>query len=384
MLAWLAVPACTPPIQGEPCGDVFDPDTIPELHVELDPGVWEALLEDYTRWEERWQRGEEVKPYHPVRRLAFQCQVVFDAYVRLKGNPCCSWGPPKMQFAFRFDHFRDDGRLQGLRKIALDAPYYDPSLLRERASYRLFEQIGQPTSRVNHVRLYIDGTYYGLYANVEPLDRSWLRRHYDGEDAEGVRWKLDYLRAEMRPRPEDAPPEAHERWDALMAARTVEELDALLDLPTSMGSWAAEALVNQSDGYAAGGVNFVVYDHPRYGFQVLPWDLDNGWDRWPPGVSPLAHPGDFAPTAPFAILMADPQRREAFRAVLTERHARADPEALVEEVRRWAAMIRPSLEEEPLRPFTMEEHDAAVDALVDAIRARHAFLADWLADPTNR
>lgn len=374
----LLLGACKAPrVKGEPCGDPFDTDGVQTLSIEIAEEEWEALQTEYLGWEARRTAGLEIKPYHPVERLDYQCQTVFDAHVRLKGNPCCSWDDAKMQFTFKFNEEDHGNRFMGLRKIALDAPYYDPSLLRERVAYSALEDMGQHASRVNHVELVVNGVPYGVYANVEVLDREWLQDRMTEADAEGTLWKLDYLDARMEPRTNEDTAD-YGRWSAHLDATTLEELDVYMDLDASIDGWSAEVLVNQADGYWVGGVNFFVYDHPRLGFQVLPWDLDNTWDRWPPNVAPTTRSGSFGPTAPMQLVLDDPAWSEIYVDRVAERHALLDPELLVERLDAWEEELRPYVEADPSRPYSLEAHDEAVAAVRTSIRERHAWLGEWL------
>lgn len=380
--------ACKPPTAtsptpstpiGDPCGDVFEQGSVPEMNIQLSDDVIAALEDDYLLWEERQSRREDVKPYHPVERFEYQCQTVFDAQIRLKGNPCCSWDGEKAQYTIAFNQTSRGGGFQGLRKIALDAPFYDPSLLRERAAYSAFEDMGQDASQVNHVRLNINGEYYGVYANIEVMDKEWLQRRMERDDAEGTLWKLNYVQARMEPKTNEETADLG-RWDDLMAAETLADLTPLMDIQTSIESWAAETLVNQSDGYWVGGVNFYIYDHPRFGFQVLPWDLDNAYDRWPPNVAPTSRSGSFYPTDSMNIVLDNAPLRQAYIDTVARRHARIDPDVIVERIETWDTEIRPALEEDPSRPYSMEEHDETVRALKTAVRERHNWLGRWLDD----
>lgn len=376
-LALLVLAGCSSPrVVGEACGDPFDTEEVTTLSIEITEEQWAGLEDEYLNWEDRRSAGLEAKPYHPVERLDYQCQTVFDAYIRLKGNPCCSWDDAKMQFTFKFNELNKSNRFMGLRKIALDAPFYDPSLLRERSAYAAFEDFGQNASRVSHVQLVVNGEPYGVYANVEVLDREWLQDRMSEADAEGTLWKLDYLDARMEPRTNEDSAD-HGRWSGHLAASTLEELDAYMDIDGSIDGWSAETIVNQSDGYAIGGVNFYVYDHPRLGFQVLPWDLDNTWDRWPTDTDPDHRPGSYPPTAPMDLVMEDPGWREVWIDRIKTRNAMLDPRDLVDRLDAWADQVHPFVEADPHRPYTLEEHEEAVDSLRSAIRERHAFLESW-------
>jgi hypothetical protein len=49
------------------------------------------------------------------------------------------------------------------------------------------KQRGVQYSCVNHARLDVNGEYYGMYANVERVDREYPERHFD--DPDGNLWK---------------------------------------------------------------------------------------------------------------------------------------------------------------------------------------------------
>ena len=53
-----------------------------------------------------------------------------------------------------------------------------------------------------------------------------------------------------------------------------------MDIPGSLTSWAAEALINDSDGYYGGSHNFCLYDQGAAGFIFLPQDTDSTWTGW--------------------------------------------------------------------------------------------------------
>ncbi len=79
------------------------------------------------------------------------------AAVRLRGNPGFSWLGPKMQFVISFNEDDPDGRFMGLRKISLDASWYEPTLLRDRLAYTWLRSIGVPASCTNNAQLLING-----------------------------------------------------------------------------------------------------------------------------------------------------------------------------------------------------------------------------------
>ena len=62
------------------------------------------------------------------------------------------------------------------------------------------------------------------------------------------------------------------------AAKDLASLSAIVDIQDSLTSWAAEALLNDSDGYYGGSHNFYLYDQGTAGYVFLSADLDSTLD----------------------------------------------------------------------------------------------------------
>ena len=120
-----------------------------------------------------------------------------------------------MQFIVSFNETDPNGRNQGLRKLVFDAPWYDRTLMHERLAFPIFEARGLPYSCVNSTRLNINGAYYGLFTNVERLDKEY--RNVTSKLRSGRRQPVT-RRVELKPKRRD-----HDRSDieALRAATTV-------------------------------------------------------------------------------------------------------------------------------------------------------------------
>ena len=151
------------------CPDFYDPDQLVTFELEISDTVWSELQSDC------WNG---VHPYHPVT-FGYDGERV-EAQVRLKGN--WSWSCDKYQFVVSFNEEDSAARFRGVRKIMLDAPWYDHTLLHERLAFPLFEARGLPYSCANSARLMINGEYYGIYANIERIDHEYLERNYENPD----------------------------------------------------------------------------------------------------------------------------------------------------------------------------------------------------------
>jgi hypothetical protein len=354
------------------CPEIYDQDTLPELDLSFASADLEGLRADCTNG---------VQRYRPVT-FTYAGESVA-AMARLKGN--WSWSCEKLQFVVSFNEEDPDARFHGLRKIMLDAPWYDHTLMHERLANPLFQSLGLPYSCVNNARVSIDGAYYGLYSNVERIDHEYLERHFEESDG-----NLYQGGSELKTN-EDIGDTS--RLQALQAATTVEELETLVDLDQAVAEWAAEAMIPAMDNYWAGvEINYYLYDHPSRGFVYLPYDLDisfgdsaytDGSLIWPDTLTtdPITyeHYG-WRKEALFQIVLADTYWCERFVEELVLARAAYDPTAMTAQLDTWDDQIADALAEDNNKTFTNTKHRQAVSALRAFLPARAAYVDAWLAD----
>src|SRR5262249_13624676 len=144
--------------------------------------------------------------------------------------------------------------------LTLNNMVEDPSFLAERLAYDVFRSLGLPAPRCNSALVYVNGQFYGVYANVEAVDKPFLRRWFpdDGGNLyeEGQR---DFVAGAEGAFDLETNETANDRSDlrglidALARASGENLLSALaphLDVPRYLQFTAAEAAVNQWDMYA--------------------------------------------------------------------------------------------------------------------------------------
>lgn len=95
---------------------------------------------------------------------------------RLRGNT--SRNSRKKSFKISFNEYVSGRNYQGVKKINLNGEHNDPTLIREKLFYDIWQKAGLAERRTSFVRLYINGAYYGLYTNLEEFDKDWLQRVY--------------------------------------------------------------------------------------------------------------------------------------------------------------------------------------------------------------
>ena len=107
---------------------------------------------------------------------------------RLRGNT--SREAAKKSFKVSFNTFVSGREFYGVDKLNLNGEHNDPSIIRSKLCFDHYQTIGMKASRANHVEVYINGQYYGLYISVEHIDDEFLNKNF-GDDT-GNLWKCLY------------------------------------------------------------------------------------------------------------------------------------------------------------------------------------------------
>lgn len=377
-----------PPDVAENCPPMFAQDTYPEYHIEISDSEWASMNDEFIHRVEREAAMQETESYHPVTfRYGKDGEPVPDVLIRLKGST--SWlqtiqadANPKMQFVIAFNEVNPDRRFMGVRKVELDMPRTDETFLRQRLALYALRRLDQPAQCANHAKLYINGEYYGLYTNLERMDKEFLQVRF-GEADDGDLWKGGRIIKTN---------EDTFSWDRIDRfwhdVTTPDQMAELVDMDAALKEWAAEAMIGDADGYYNGRANFYLYDHPTRGFVWIPQDLDTVFARdfLPPDASPIW------PTcmgrwekdwAHFLLTMADPIWQDRYVEALRGARAKFDVAALQERVDRWSVQVMSAGERDPHRPFSTEFSAVQTEDARLYLEQRAAYVDTWLACRDN-
>ena len=97
--------------------------------------------------------------------------------IRYKGYSSVNITQIKNPFNIKLDYKIDDQEHQGFNKIKLSNVIHDPTFIREALSYQIARKY-MPASQANFVNLYINDTLWGLFSNVEAVNKDFLSNHY--------------------------------------------------------------------------------------------------------------------------------------------------------------------------------------------------------------
>lgn len=207
----------------------------------------------------------------------------------------------KLGLRVDFNKYASGQRFAGLKALVLDNLWQDASLVRERVAMDLYERMGIAPPREVFVRVFINGTYEGLYALTEEVGGQFLTRTgHDNDLMFEYKWVTDYrgqdLGSEIEPYQPLFEIRTHEStapdvaWaplrDLFNASSTYTgeawraRVESLLDLRQLLTYVAVETFTSDNDGMLgyAGMNNFYIH-RPLDGtqHQVVPWDKDQAF-----------------------------------------------------------------------------------------------------------
>jgi len=365
------------------CSDLFDAATLVDYSFDISADEWAKIDYEFRNRDALKAAGIDYKPYHPIV-FHYGGETVTDAMVRLKGDS--SWvitvrddgDKAKMQFVVSFEEVNPAGKFHGVSKIVLDMPSSDPTFLQERLGFTTMAEIfGLPAPCANSARVTINGQYYGLYVSEEHVGGGYIRRVFPEAPA-GDLWEGGWSPKTNEAMPNDA------KIDAFWAAHDVASMSAVVDMQYSVTEWAAEALLNDADGYYGGAHNFYLYDYADKGYRWLLDDADAtfGWIGrsdtspiyWWAGRGTTQDAGQH-----YLIVMADPTWRANYIAALRQLLALWDVGRVQGWVDAFSAQIEDSVEHDPHRLDTMDQHRAAVAEMKQTVADRPNYIARFLA-----
>lgn len=140
----------------------------------------------WTQLEDNYDTENYVKA-----TLSYKDETLHDVGVQFKGNTSytrLSDDAEKMSFSIKTDLFVDDQDLDGYSNINLNNAYEDPSTMRE-VIYAHLCRNHIPAPQANFVELYINGEYWGPYANVQQVNKDLLEEWFFSND--GARFRAD-------------------------------------------------------------------------------------------------------------------------------------------------------------------------------------------------
>lgn len=266
-------------------------------------------------------------------------EAVEDVGFRLRGNTSrISW---KKSFKLSFNGFVPGREFYDVDKMNLNGEHNDPSIIRSKLCWDIYQDIGMTASRAAYAAVYINEAYFGLYISIEHYDDEFLARHF--ADDSGNLWKCNYM-ARLNYLGDD--PEAYKFTDNgrrvyelktneaeddysqlarlidvlnnTSSSAIMDSLETILDIPAVLKYFAIDVLTGSWDDYWYGKNNFYIYHEPTQDkFYLFPYDYDNSFgvdwmniDWTERDIYQFKHPDAGRPLAD--VFMANDQYRNLY------------------------------------------------------------------------
>lgn len=269
---------------------IFDDSHIPRIDITINPNSLDWIYNNVH------SDSEHVATF---RFRNNHIDKTFDSIgFRLRGNT--SRVSKKKSFKVSLNTFKKGTNLLGIEKFNLNGEHNDPSIIRSKLFFDHANKAGLISSRANHVEVYINNQYYGLYINVEHIDEEFLNKNFS--DDSGNLWKCLYP-ADLTYKGEN--PQIYinlnnngvpvyelktneQNMDFTQLVRLIKILNNLsgqaqtdslfsvLDYTNILKYFAINVLTGNWDDYWSNMNNYYLYYEPsKYIFHLIPYDCDN-------------------------------------------------------------------------------------------------------------
>ena len=268
--------------------DFFSEDRVLEVAITMDEADWDSL-----RHESRSIAGEFAGDcrngpmkgdytYFPAS-IDIDGEAASDIGIRKKGF-IGSQSTEKPGFRINLDEYVDDTELFCTDNITLNNSVQDPALIRQCLTYKAFRDAGIAAPRCNFARVSMNGSDLGIYVNIEPVKKKFLRQNFgndEGDLYEGTitdfphNWlstfdpKTDATDSELGP----IRAVADDFQDGTDSLETI--LRRHFDYDQLLTFLAMEAWTGHWDGYGGNQNNFFVHKSTETGkLSFIPWGAD--------------------------------------------------------------------------------------------------------------
>ena len=353
-------------------GELFVDTVVPRVDIKIN--------RDSLHW--IYDNPESDREFHAM--FVFDNGTVRDTIdpvgFRLRGNTS-RWSRKK-SFKVSFNTFTPGGKYYGVEKMNFNGEHNDPSVIRSKVMWDILRKWNIPAPRSNHVRVYINGLYYGLYINVEHIDEEFVQSRFGNKDGNLYKCLYPADLAYIGYNPDSYKIWSGDRWVYELKTNEEEndfsELAAFIgvlehasdeslvcDLEAQFNTYeylkvmAAQIFCGDWDGYIYNKNNFYLYHNTATGkFEYIPYDVDNtfgiDWFNidWALRNIYEWQPGDDQVRPLYNRLVNNPAFREQFSWYADQLISSVlDIDSLIQSIEDRKAMIAPYVETDPFYPL---------------------------------
>lgn len=265
--------------------DFYHPNTIQEIRIYFEQSNWDEILDDF------FVAGDQERLLCNISINGTQLDSVG---IRYKGYSSVSVDRTKNPFNIKLDYVKGDQTYDGIDKVKLSNVIQDPSFLREVMSYEIARKY-MPSSRANYAKVYINDEYWGLYTNVESVDKDFLARTYGSNNNAFIKCNPETLDLDG----ENSNLENHLGTDSLNYTQNYDlrsdygwadlyelievlnenpvDIESVLNVDRTLWMHAFNYALVNFDSYVGYAQNYYLYKDENGQFNPVLWDLNQSF-----------------------------------------------------------------------------------------------------------
>ncbi|CAH0146452.1 CotH kinase family protein [Peribacillus sp. Bi134] len=274
---------------------VFDQSKVTTVDITLADEDLDSILDNPT--EKEIVNADVTIDGETVKNVGFRTKgnLSLNSVVQMGDSDRYSW-------KIDFDYYQEDQDLHGLKKLALNNNYSDPTYMREYLSYELMDKMGIATPGHSYMYVTINGKEWGLYLGVEAIEETFLNTNFTdgtgdlyypdgtGSDLKWISEDIDdYTGLNLKTNDNSDQSSMIKMLDAINNGGNLEEV---LDVDEMLRYFAANtALVNLDHYQGDKKHNYYLYEENGV-FSILPWDYNMSFGGYSGGGGRLAGDSD--------------------------------------------------------------------------------------------
>ena len=260
--------------------NLYDASVLREFRVRFPQTDWKNLL----------AQNEKTEIDIPATLIVGTTQLD-SVGIRYKGHSSANIPGEKKPFNITTDSYRKDQKLWGYTTINLNNFFKDPTFVREIIAYHIAEMY-LPAAKTAFVKLYLNDEYWGMYLNVQQLNKIFLKEffgtsdgnHYKGDPKGDLAWlgtdTMRYKAAYELKTNEDINDWIDlvsfiDKLNNLPANQFPTEIQKIFNVDRALWYIAFCNLFVNLDSYIGSGHNHYIYHYPvDTRLHIMPWDLN--------------------------------------------------------------------------------------------------------------
>ena len=349
-----------------PANEFYRTDVVPRIDITIPADSLAAIFANVTSDYEYHASFAYTAPGYTVSGV--------EVGLRLRGNTSRTSG--KKSFKISFNSFISGTRLEGVKELNLNGEHNDPSIMRARIAWELAQDAGMPAPRVNHVRLFINGQPYGLYANIEHLNDDFVEHRFarDAGNLYKCLWPADLANLGTDPNSYKLMSGGRQVYElktnetlddysglarfvtALHATTSTQALcalDSVFNVNSYLKWLAWEVTTGHWDNHSFNKNNFYLYEDPASGLmEFISYDADNTFGiDWFNIDWATRSPFQFGTYPLYTKILTNPAAQRRLKLFLNEFGTLAGSAAWRNRNEALRAQLAPFVEEDVYRTF---------------------------------